>query len=215
MWRKEYLNTAFTAKAPPITTFEGRRRAQRKKSDRINRKKLVPEGLNRGSEKYKIMLTNKNNLTNMGGTRSSLGAASCPATIRRGKGVFLFIGQIIAQVSFAGDGKRRSPSEPRVHFGFFYSNKYSKIARRQTMSDDRMWQKPQTPGEAVDTLEKLTDVIQFIADLTAQPTLPINEYTFSQDGYSGLFFFLCFIQDTIHDCQVAISKKPINPKGGV
>ena len=82
------------------------------------------------------------------------------------------------------------------------------------MPNDRMWQTPQTPGEAVDTLEKLTDVIQFIADLTAQPTLPINEYTFSQDGYSGLFFFLSFIQDTIHDCQVAISKKPINIKGG-
>ena len=82
------------------------------------------------------------------------------------------------------------------------------------MSNDRMWQKPQTPGEAVDTLEKLTDVIQFITDLTAQPTLPINEYTFSQDGYTGLFFFLSFVQDTIHDCQDAIANKPNNLKGG-
>ena len=82
------------------------------------------------------------------------------------------------------------------------------------MSNDRMWQKPQTPGEAVDRLNMLSDTIQFIADLTAQPTLPINEYTFSQDGYSGLFFFLCFIQDTIHDCQDAISNKSIDTKGG-
>ncbi len=77
----------------------------------------------------------------------------------------------------------------------------------------KMWQPPQNADDAVNTLDMLSDLIQFVNDLTSQPSPPINEYTLSQDGYSGLYFFLCFIQDTIHDCQDAIHNKPTN-KGG-
>lgn len=68
------------------------------------------------------------------------------------------------------------------------------------------WSIPQTPSEAVTTLDQLTSLIQFVSDLTAMPSAPINEYPFSQDGFSGLYFFLGFIQDTVEDCVVAISK---------
>lgn len=70
----------------------------------------------------------------------------------------------------------------------------------------KIWSTPQTPSEAVTTLDQLTSLIQFVNDLTAMPSPPINEYPFSQDGFNGLYFFLSFIQDTVEDCVVAISK---------
>ena len=68
------------------------------------------------------------------------------------------------------------------------------------------WEPPQTPEDAVNTLDKLSDTIQFIQDLTAQPSPPISEYNFSSEGFSGLYFFLGFVQDTIGDCLDAIHK---------
>ena len=160
------------------------------------------------------MLTNKNTFTIVGGTRKTTGAASCPAIEIRGEGVFLFIGQIISPSVIMSRGMEVVPCGTTSTLGLFLFHKNSKNYRRQIMSNDRMWQKPQTPGEAADTLDKLSDVIQFIKDLTSQPTPPIDEYDLSSDGYSGLFFFFCFIQDTIHDCQDGISNKPSNNKGG-
>ena len=74
------------------------------------------------------------------------------------------------------------------------------------MSNYKMWQPPQNTSDAIDTMDKLSDLIQFFADLTAMPSAPIDEYPFSQDGFSGLYFFLGFIQKTIADCQDAIHK---------
>ncbi len=157
------------------------------------------------------MLTNKHTHFKIGGTQSSHGVASYPAIKRCGKGVFLFIGQIIARVSSYREVWRRSPCELRVILGLFLFPKYSYIIRRQIMP--KIWQPPQNADDAVNTLDMLSDLIQFVNDLTAMPSPPINEYPLSQDGYSGLYFFLCFIQDTIHDCQDAIHNKLTNSKG--
>ena len=72
----------------------------------------------------------------------------------------------------------------------------------------KLFAPPKDAGDAVDTLDRLNDMLQFVGDLCVMPTPPINEYSFSQDGYSGLFYFLVFIQETLADCQAAISKTP-------
>lgn len=71
----------------------------------------------------------------------------------------------------------------------------------------KIWSTPQTSSEAVNTLDMLVSLIQFVDDLTAMPSAPIDEYPFSKDGFSGLYFFLGFVQDTIGDCVNAITKE--------
>lgn len=149
----------------------------------------------------KFLLTKKKTVPMIGGTRDSLGAASCPATIRRGKGVFLFIGQIIAQVSFAGDGKRRSPSEPRVHLGFFYFKKYSKIARRHIMP---IWAEPRSTQDVVDRIENLASVCAFLT-ITISQVKCDSEYWLNDDGLFGLNNLLYLFEESLRDCSKVIS----------
>lgn len=142
----------------------------------------------------------------MGGIRTPIGAASCPAIEIRGEGVFLFIGQIKAQVSSYREVWRRLPIGPLITLGLILFPESSKTNRRQIMSNYKTWQPPQNTSDAIDTMDKLSALIQFVADLTSQPSPPINEYSFSEDGYSGLYYFLVFVQETIADCQDAIHK---------
>lgn len=54
------------------------------------------------------------------------------------------------------------------------------------------------------TLEEISSLLQFIKDLSAQPTPPKEEYSFSAEGYYGFYYFLGFLQDMIMDCHKAI-----------
>lgn len=77
------------------------------------------------------------------------------------------------------------------------------------MSNYHMWQPPRSPGDAFEVLDKLSDLIQFIADLSVMPSQPINEYPFSEKGYSGMYYFLIFIQETLDNCMDAIHKNSL------
>ncbi|WKZ17518.1 MAG: hypothetical protein QY310_08720 [Candidatus Jettenia sp. CY-1] len=68
------------------------------------------------------------------------------------------------------------------------------------------WQPPKTPQEAMMTLEEISSVLQFIKDLSVQPTSPAEEYSFSPEGYYGFYYFLGFVQDKIEECHQAIHK---------
>jgi hypothetical protein len=144
----------------------------------------------------------------IGVTQIPIGAASCPATKRRGKEDFCFRAIYKPEclhVARHGGGFRLDREYTRA---FLFLNKL-KTNRRYIMSKYNMWQPPQTTSDAIESLDKLSDVIQFIKDLTSQPTPPIEEYDFSKDGYSGFYFFLCFIQDVIEASSDAISQKPL------
>ena len=64
------------------------------------------------------------------------------------------------------------------------------------------WVPPNTAQEAMMTLEEISSLLQFIKDLSAQPTPP----ELSAEGYYGFYYFLGFVQDMIEDCHKAIHK---------
>ncbi|MDG6004978.1 MAG: hypothetical protein E3K29_03930 [Candidatus Brocadia sp.] len=69
----------------------------------------------------------------------------------------------------------------------------------------KTWEPPKTLKDVPDTMDRLSALIQFVQDLTAQPTEPIAEYNFSSHGYSGFYLFLGIVQDTIEECNKTIS----------
>ncbi len=147
------------------------------------------------------MLTNKNRVPMIYITKT-IGAAS-GLRIRCGKEVFyLRANNIRPKCPFAATQEAVPMDCSNTWVYFVFRN--TKNHRRHTIP--KTWSTPQTPSEAVTTLEQLTSLIQFVNDLSSMPTPPINEYSFSCDGFSGLYFFLGFIQDTVEDCVVAISK---------
>jgi hypothetical protein len=68
------------------------------------------------------------------------------------------------------------------------------------------WESPQTLQNAADALENLSALLQFIKDLTAQPTPPAEQYDFSNQGYYGLYLFIGFCQDVLEDSMSCIHK---------
>lgn len=68
------------------------------------------------------------------------------------------------------------------------------------------WEPPNTAQEAMMTLEEISSLLQFVKDLSAQPTPPAEEYSFSPEGYYGFYYFLGFVQDKIEECHKAIHK---------
>ncbi|QII11224.1 hypothetical protein KsCSTR_18450 [Candidatus Kuenenia stuttgartiensis] len=74
------------------------------------------------------------------------------------------------------------------------------------MSHYQLFAPPKSTGDAVDLIDRLNDLIQFIADLSVMPTTPDNEFSFSSNGYSGLYYFLIFLQETLENCNAVISE---------
>ena len=164
-----------------------------------------------------LLLTNKNTAPILVSTRKTKGAASCPATERRGKEDFCFrannrvFDQIPAldkaRVFSCREAWRWSPLVPRVHSGFFICLKTQKNQRRHTMPKN--WEPPRTLQNAADTLENLSALLQFVKDLTAMPTKPADQYDFSDQGYYGLYLFTGFVQDTLNSCMDCIHRNSL------
>ena len=153
-------------------------------------------------QKKIFMLTNKNTSFRIGGTRSSIGVASYPAIKRCGKGVFLFVGQIIARVSLCCEARRRSPIETRVILGLFLFSEYSKINRRHTMP---IWAAPRTMQDVVDRIENLASITAFLTTTISQVKCD-SEFWLNDDGLFGLNNLLYLFEESLRDCSEIISK---------
>ncbi|NUO10495.1 MAG: hypothetical protein HUU08_17870 [Candidatus Brocadia sp.] len=70
----------------------------------------------------------------------------------------------------------------------------------------KIWEQPKKLDDVYETMDRLSAVLQFVQDLTAQPTPPADEYDFSSPGYYGFYLFLGFVQDTIRDCMDVINE---------
>lgn len=155
----------------------------------------------------------------MTGTQSIIGAAFCHALERCGKEDNYRVKKSAARMShmdytgpsvFISRGMEVVSYDPTSTLGSILLPHNSKKHRRNIMY--KLFASPQNAGEASDQLDRLNDLLQFIADLTAMPATPINEYSFSQGGYTGLYYFLVFIQETLAECNAAISQN-LNRKG--
>lgn len=73
---------------------------------------------------------------------------------------------------------------------------------------NRNWEDPQDSFDAVDKLEDLSSLIEFVSDLMAHggPPLP-DDYHFTHSAYHGLFLFFALLQDQMEKCQEAIQKE--------
>ncbi|MCC6325702.1 MAG: hypothetical protein IT420_08710 [Candidatus Brocadia sp.] len=68
----------------------------------------------------------------------------------------------------------------------------------------KVWEPPKKLEDVPDTMDRVSALIQFVQDLTAQPTPPVAEYNFSSHGYYGFYLFLGFVQDMVEECQKTI-----------
>ncbi len=140
--------------------------------------------------------------------KNSIGAAPDLAiTGRKGGGLTIFRTHYVPVDALGREALGWSPIEPLIHLrAFLFVPKISKkIYRRHTMPK-KNWESPQTLQNAADALENLSALLQFIKDLTAQPTPPAEQYDFSNQGYYGLYLFIGFCQDVLEDSMSCIHK---------